>query len=108
MRLSREMATAFGDWLELDRIRRALLAARPLLVGTLVLDEERPLLRVPRSTGEAVIVARIDEAGATPWVVGVPGDRPPVLLDAGTPDEVVMLVLQALGDPASSETATAP
>lgn len=96
MRLSREMAAAFGDWLELERIRRALLAARPALADTLVLDEERPLLRVPRPDGEAVIVARIDEAGAAPWVIGVPGPQSPALIDAHTPDEVISLVLELL------------
>ena len=38
MQFTRDLAVAFGDWLEREQIRRALLAERPELEGELLLD----------------------------------------------------------------------
>ncbi|MDN5820749.1 MAG: hypothetical protein L0H39_04590, partial [Brachybacterium sp.] len=55
------MVDAFGDWIGLDRVRRALLAARPELDDAVVTDDERPLLQVLRPDGGPLLVARSAE-----------------------------------------------
>lgn len=109
MLLTPDMADAFGDWLALDQIRRALTAARPGLADALVPDEERPLLRILRSEGDALIVARSAEDAAGRWIVGIPGRPDPVLHEVGAQAEVVGIVLDVLersSSPAQEDTAT--
>lgn len=91
-----DMAVAFGDWLERDRIRQSLVAARPDLADGLRLDEERPLLQIPRPGGGAVLVAKIDEDPTAAWVVGIPGLPAPTLHRAGSLGEIVRRVFEAL------------
>ena len=99
MLLTRDMVDAFGDRLELDRIRQALLAARPELAGALVLDEMRPLLRIQGATGTALLVARTGEGSSAGCIVGIPGRSAPVLHDTCSSAEVITLVLNALPSP---------
>jgi hypothetical protein len=96
MRFTPDMVAAFGDWLELDRIRRGLLAARPELAHSVEVDTVRPLLRIARATGGEVLVAKTEEPSQAQWVVGVPGVPDPLLHDTGSLDEVVRTVLQTL------------
>ena len=97
MQFTRDLAVAFGDWLEREQIRRALLAERPELEGELLLDPERPLLRVLRGGSGPVIVARVEEAdGEGGWLVGVAGSLDPVLREAPSPVEAARLALEAL------------
>ena len=91
MQFTRDLAVAFGDWLEREQIRRALLAERPELDGVLHLDPERPL--VERG---AVIVARLDKADGASWLVGVAGAADPVLHEASCPDEAARIALDVL------------
>lgn len=97
MRFTRGLADVFGDQLEQDRIRRALIAARPALAERGHADGERPLLRILRRRGAAVLVAKTSEGptGAQ-WVVGVPGTPAPTLHEAGTCEDIVRLVLDAV------------
>ena len=97
MHFTHEMAEAFGDWLELDRIQSALLKARPELDGTFVLDAERPLLQIHRPEGELLLVARAADDARGRWIVGVPSRTEPVLHDADSVKETVGAVLDALG-----------
>lgn len=96
MQFTRALAVAFGDWLEREQIRRALLAERPELDGVLHLDPERPLLRIPRVERGAVIVARLDEEDGATWLVGVAGDSDPVLHEAASPGEAARIALDVL------------
>lgn len=96
MHLTHDMAEAFGDWLELDRIQRALLDARPDLDGAFVLDAERPLLQIHRPEGGLLLVARAADDTVGRWIVGMPGLTEPVLHDADSADETVGIVLDAL------------
>ncbi len=97
MQLTRDHALAFGDWLEREQIRDALLAEHPELEGELLLDVERPLLRIPRGGSGPVIVARVEEAdGEGCWLVGVAGALDPVLREAPSPAEAARLALEAL------------
>lgn len=96
MHLTPDMAEAFGDWLELDRIRDALVASRPELADDLALDAGRPLLRVRRPGRGALLVARAAEDSVGRWIVGASGRSEPVLHDVDAPEEVVTLVLEAL------------
>lgn len=95
MFLTPDQVAAFGDWLERERIRQDLIAARPELAERIELDELRPLLRILRCRGSAVLVARLDDSAPTPWVVGVPGP-PAVVHDVATRAELVRRVLGAL------------
>ncbi|ASK65066.1 hypothetical protein CFK39_03625 [Brachybacterium avium] len=109
MLLTPDMTDAFGDWIALDRIRRALFAARPELDDSLVPDEVRPLLLVLRPGGGALLVARSAEDASEQWIVGIPRQPAPVLHEVGSPDEVVRIVLDALelsSSPAPRSTAT--
>lgn len=103
MHLTHDMAEAFGDWLELDRIQSALVDARPTLDGALVLDAERPLLQIQRPGGGALLIARSAEESIGRWIVGVPGRAGPVLHDTDSTEEVVSVVLDALDQWNSSE-----
>lgn len=96
MLLTPDQVASFGDWLKCDRIRRALVAARPELAERIVLDEARPLLRILRTDGRSVLVARTDEDSPAPWVVGVPGPSGPALLDVSSPEQIVQRVLEGL------------
>lgn len=98
MLLNADQVAAFGDWLERDRIRLDLIAARPELADRIELDDARPLLRILRPRRAAVLVARTDAVGSSAWVVGVP-DRPaPRVHDAPTREVLVRRVLEALED----------
>lgn len=96
MHLTPDMADSFGDWLERDRIQQALVSARPDLADAMSLDEHRPLLQVRRPEGGTLFVARVFEGSGARWVVGVPGQPSPTLLDAESPDDAVAIVLAAL------------
>lgn len=98
MRFTPALADAFGDWLERDRIRRALLAARPELAAVIRADEERPLLRILRPAGGTVLVAKTSEGAQSQWVVGVPGPPAPALHEPGSDEEIVRVVLDAVGE----------
>jgi len=97
MLLSRDMAAAFGDWLERERIQQALLRARPDLSGRLDPDEDRPMLRVPLGDGTSALVAKISGPERPTWVVGIPHPRTPILREAATLEELVQRVLEVLG-----------
>lgn len=96
MRFTPDMAVAFGDWLERERIHDALVMARPELGGTLVLDEERPLLRIPLPDGAGMVVAKTDEESSTGWVLGIPDAQSPVLHATSSLNELVGRVLEVL------------
>lgn len=96
MLLTRDDADAFGDWLALDRLRTALLSARPALDGSLVLDPARPLLRIHGPGDGAVIVARSVEDIDGRWIVGVPGHPSPLLHDVDSEEDAAAAVLDAL------------
>ena len=95
MRFTPALAASFGDWLECDAIRRALLVERPDLAPSVELDPQRPLLRIPRTDGP-VIVARVEEADAMPWVVGVVTETEPTLHEVETAEAAVDLLLEIL------------
>lgn len=99
MLLNLDMADAFVDWLDLTRLQRALITARPGLDGAVILDELRPLLRARRPAGAALLVARTAQEDADRWLVGIPRRPDPVLHQAGTTDEMAQIVLAALEDP---------
>ena len=108
MHLTHDMAEAFGDWLELDRIQSALVDARPTLDGALFLDAERPLLQIQRPGGGALLIARSAEESIGRWIVGVPGRAGPVLHEVDTQAEVVEIVLETLersSTPTTKDTA---
>ncbi|GAA1486282.1 hypothetical protein [Brachybacterium fresconis] len=109
MRFTRALADVFGDQLEQDRIRQALVAARPALAGQVHADEERPLLQILRPRGAAVLVAKTSEGptGAQ-WVVGVPGTPEPTLHEATSSEEIVRLVLDAVDGVTAEEEETDP
>lgn len=96
MQFTRHLAVAFGDWLEREQIRRALLAAHPELEGELLLDPERPLLRIPRGGSGDVVLARLDGEDGVSWLVGVAGSPEPVLREASSPDEAARIALEVL------------
>lgn len=104
MLFTRDMADAFGDWLERERIHRALVSARPQLGDSLVLDEERPLLRILRPRAADVLVAKTSEEPAAGWIVGIPDPQSPTLHEPDSLEELVERVLDAVGgDEARSE-----
>lgn len=92
---TRDTASVFGDWLERERIRHALLAARPELDGTLVLDEERPLLRNPFPGGTELMVAKTAAGSRAVWVAGVPHPQTPTVHETSSIAELVQRVLEA-------------
>lgn len=96
MHFTHDMAEAFGDWLELERIRRALLAARPEFDDALVLDVERPLLRIQRPRRSPLLVARAAEDIAGRWIIGIPSTPAPILREASSCEGVVDIVLGAV------------
>ncbi|GAA1308057.1 MAG: hypothetical protein ACTH2U_17845 [Brevibacterium sp.] len=96
MHLTPDMADSFGDRLERDLIQHGLVSARPELADAMVPDEHRPLLRIRRPGAGMLIVARVIEGAAARWVIGVPGEPSPTLLDADSPDDAVAIVLAAL------------
>ncbi|ATG51400.1 hypothetical protein CFK38_07575 [Brachybacterium vulturis] len=96
MLFTRPMADAFGDWLEREQIHHALVHARPDLEGLLVLDEDRPLLRIPLTDGTTMLVAKTDAEPGAGWVLGVPHPHTPRLHETGTLSELVRRVLEAL------------
>lgn len=100
MRFTPDMAAAFGDWLERERIHDALVMARPELGGKLVLDEERPLLRIPLPDDAGMVVAKSEETTDgkpnTRWIVGIPHPHFPVLHATGSLGELVRRVLEVL------------
>lgn len=95
------MADAFGDWLERDRIQRALIAACPELGDAITHDELRPLLTIRRAGGDTLLVARSTEGDAGRWIIGVPAHPDPVLHEADSVDEVVSVVMDALEPPST-------
>ncbi|GAA4523687.1 hypothetical protein GCM10023160_14150 [Brachybacterium paraconglomeratum] len=96
MLFTRDMAAAFGDWLERERIHDVLVTARPELGGRLVLDEERPLLRIPLPDGTDMVVAKTDEPTSTGWVLGIPAPHAPALHEPSSLGELVSRVLEVL------------
>ncbi|WP_394215265.1 hypothetical protein [Brachybacterium vulturis] len=96
MLFTRPMVEAFGDWLEREQIHHALVHARPDLAGRLVLDEERPLLRIPLTDGTTVLVAKTDAEPGAGWMLGVPHPHSPTLHETGTLGELVRRVLEVL------------
>ena len=96
MQFTRDLAVAFGDWLEREQIRRALLEERPELEGALHLDPERPLLSVPRGDTGPVIVVRLHEEDGAAWLVGIAGGDDPVLHEASSPEEAARITLDVL------------
>lgn len=96
MLFTRDMAAAFGDWLERERIRDALVAARPELVDTLVLDEERPLLRIPLPDGSDIVLAKTEDGPCAGWILGIPHPRRPVLHEPTSFGELVRRALEVL------------
>jgi len=105
MFLTHDMAAAFGDWLECRRIQRALVAEIPSLAGAITPDGERPLLRIRRPAGDAVIVARACDDTAGRWIIGIPMRPAPILHDTDTWDEAVHIVLDVLGQPGAGTAA---
>lgn len=102
MLLNPEMADAFGDWLDLTRLRRMLTTTRPSLDGAVSLDSLRPLMRIQRRDGDALLVARTAEEGSARWLVGVPHQSGPVLHEADTTDGAAQIVLAELDGPSST------
>lgn len=99
MLLTSDMADSFGDWLELGHIQRALIASLPELSESISHDAHRPLLRIRRPGGEALIIARAADDANGRWIVGFPAHPAPVLRDADSLEEVISIVLSALGRP---------
>ncbi|MDN6303958.1 MAG: hypothetical protein L0J57_13070 [Brachybacterium sp.] len=98
MLFTRSMADAFGDWLERERIHDALVGARPELSGRLVLDADRPLLRVPLVDGTIMLVAKTHAETEAGWVLGIPHRHSPTLHETRSLGERVERVLQVLDD----------
>lgn len=96
MLFTRDMTVAFGDWLEREQIQLALVSARPELGDSLTLDEERPLLRIARSLGADVLVAKLAEEPGAGWIVGIPDPQYPTVHEADSLQEVVTRVLDVL------------
>lgn len=96
MLFTHDMAAAFGDWLERERIRDALVRARPELDGRLMLDEERPLLRIPLPHGAGIVVAKTDGESSAGWVLGIPHPQSPALHETSSLGELVGRVLEVL------------
>lgn len=96
MHFTRDTADAFGDWLERERILQALVAAKPALGGTLVLDDDRPLLRIPRVGGTDVFVAKTADEPRAGWIVGIPDPHSPTLHETSSLGELVGRVLEVL------------
>lgn len=96
MRFTQDMTSAFGEWLECDRIRRALLEARPDIASRTTLDPQRPMLRIVRAEGD-VVVARAEADGPTAWIVGIAATPEPVLHDVSSAASATALVLTLLG-----------
>lgn len=98
MLFTRPMADAFGDWLERERIHDALVDARPELSGRLMLDADRPLLRVPLVDGTTMLVAKTRGEAETAWVLGIPHPHSPTLHETRSLGELVGRVLEVLDD----------
>lgn len=97
-----EMAEAFGDRLECTRLQHALAAALPEVAGAVTVDDARPLLRIARAGGGALLVARAADEADGRWLVGIPGAPDPVVRAAGSPQEVLEIVRRVMdgtGDP---------
>lgn len=90
------MVEVFGDWLEREQNRDALVSARPELEGRIVPHQDRPLLRVPRQDGGVVLVAKTSDEDDPGWVVGSPHPQSPTLRGASSVEELVAQVLEAL------------
>lgn len=100
---TRDMQEAFTDWLERDQIERALITARPDLAEQIILDEGRPVLRIPSPRGGFVVVAKPSSARSVlrlpfTWVVGMPSDSGLSFREPDSREELVALVLAALDD----------
>lgn len=96
MLLTPGMAEAFGDQLECESLRRALVAALPEAAGTVTVDEARPLLRIARASGGALLVARAAEEADGRWLVGIPATPDPILHATATQQGVLEIVLPLL------------
>lgn len=99
MRLDPDDREAFLDWLEREQIQRSLIAGRSELEHQLILEDDRPLIRIPTSGGCFLLVAKVSEGPDTQWVVGVPGNPEPTIHDTASCAEVVRIVLEELSDP---------
>ena len=96
-------AEALFDRLERDWIQCALLAARPDLEDAMVLEEDRPLIRIPAPRRGSILVAKIDDGAMAQWIVGIP-DRPdPSIHEPDSREELVRIVLDALSGPGARE-----
>ena len=98
MRFTQDMTSAFGDWLECDRIRHALVAERPDIASRTTLHPQRPMLRIHRPEGD-VVVAKAEADGPAAWIVGVAASPDPLLHGASTAESATALVLTLLGHP---------
>ena len=96
MLFTRTMADAFGDWLERERIHDALVGARPELSGRLVLEADRPLLRVPLGDGTSMLVAKTHAEAEAGWVLGIPHPHSPTVHGTSSLGELVERVLEVL------------
>ncbi|GAP80160.1 hypothetical protein Y09_3018 [Brachybacterium sp. SW0106-09] len=96
MRFTQDMTSAFGEWLECDRIRHALIAERPDIAARTTLHPQRPMLRIHRPGGD-VVVAKAEVDGSAAWIVGVAAFPDPVLHDASSAESATALVLTLLG-----------
>lgn len=106
MLFTRPMADAFGDWLERERIHDALVGARPELSGRLVLDADRPLLRVPLVDGTTMLLAKTHTETEAGWVLGIPHPHSPALHETSGLGELVGRVLEVLDDRSPREGTT--
>ena len=98
MRFTQDMTSAFGDWLECDRIRHALVAERPDIASRTTLHPQRPMLRIHLPGGD-VVVARAGDDGPAAWIVGVAASPDPVLHEASSAESATALALALLGHP---------
>src|SRR5699024_10768981 len=95
MRFTRDMADAFGDWLERERIHEALVTALPELADSLELDEARPLLRVPLTGGGTLLVPTTDWEPMAPWVGDISYQHSLTVHETASLGEIVRRVLKA-------------
>lgn len=95
MRFTPDMTSAFGEWLECDRIRRALIRAHPDIAARATLDPHRPMLRIVRAEGD-VVVARTDDGDPAGWIVGIAATPDPVLHEVTSTKSATTLVLRLL------------
>lgn len=94
---SRDDIDAVDDFLQRERIAKAITSAYPELEDKVLLDDSRPFLKIPYPAGGYVMIAKMNRNRVTRWVVAVPDTPDLTIHEPSSLEDYPRRVGEALG-----------